>query len=102
MGCAVELVVNLMGCVFKRREFSMGWGLISDGVRFDFRWGVSEREEGFRWVVYDMGWGLHVGCKKLWLMNGDRDGDSLKVSYRGLDGDGGGDEEWGWRWYCHT
>ncbi|CAL8162593.1 unnamed protein product [Prunus armeniaca] len=24
MGCAVELFVNLMGCVCKRREFSMG------------------------------------------------------------------------------
>ncbi|CAL2258977.1 unnamed protein product [Prunus armeniaca] len=59
MGCAVEVVVNLMGCamecVCKMREFSMGWGLISDEVGFDFRWGVSEREGGFRWVVYDMG-----------------------------------------------
>ncbi|KAI5333780.1 hypothetical protein L3X38_023912 [Prunus dulcis] len=39
MGCAVEFVVNLMGCamgcVCKMREFSMGWGLISDGVGFD-------------------------------------------------------------------
>ncbi|CAL2246334.1 unnamed protein product [Prunus armeniaca] len=43
IGCAVELVINLIGCVYKRK-ISMGWSLISDGVGFDFRWGVSERE----------------------------------------------------------
>ncbi|CAL2227151.1 unnamed protein product [Prunus armeniaca] len=49
MGCAME-------CVCKRREFSVGCGWISDGVGFDFRWGVTEREGGFRWVVRE--WGL--------------------------------------------
>ncbi|VVA36028.1 PREDICTED: deoxyhypusine synthase [Prunus dulcis] len=42
-GCAVELVVSLMGCVCKRREFSMGWGLIWDEVGFDIRWVTGER-----------------------------------------------------------
>ncbi|CAL8174989.1 unnamed protein product [Prunus armeniaca] len=58
-GSAMEVVVNVigcaMGCVCKRREFSMGWGWISDGVRFDFRWGVAKREGGFRWVVREWG-----------------------------------------------
>ncbi|XP_016646970.1 PREDICTED: deoxyhypusine synthase-like [Prunus mume] len=49
-GSAMEVVVNVMGCVCKRRKFSMGWGWISDEVGFDFRWGVAEREGGFRWV----------------------------------------------------
>ncbi|CAL8115637.1 unnamed protein product [Prunus armeniaca] len=48
MGCA-------MGCVCKRREFSMGCGWISDRVGFDFRWGLSEREGGFWWVVREWG-----------------------------------------------
>lgn len=33
----------------------------------------------------------------VWEIVPDGDGDSLKVSYWGLDGDGGGDEERGWR-----
>ncbi|CAL2227669.1 unnamed protein product [Prunus armeniaca] len=41
-GSAMEVGVNgmgcAMGCVCKRREFSMGCGWISDGVGFDFRW----------------------------------------------------------------
>ncbi|CAL8137007.1 unnamed protein product [Prunus armeniaca] len=63
MGCVMEFVANMicyaMGCVCKKREFLMGWGLIWDEVGFDMRWGVFERKEGFRWVGYNMGWGLH-------------------------------------------
>ncbi|CAL8107897.1 unnamed protein product [Prunus armeniaca] len=59
-GSAMEVGVNrmrcAMGCVCKRREFSVGCGWILDGVGFDFRWGVAERKGGFRWVVRE--WGL--------------------------------------------
>ncbi|CAL2262737.1 unnamed protein product [Prunus armeniaca] len=43
LGCAMGLCKGMgsaTGCICKRNEFSMGWGLISDGVGFDFRWGV--------------------------------------------------------------
>ncbi|CAL2235682.1 unnamed protein product [Prunus armeniaca] len=66
MGC--DGSVSEMGSGFQR--WVVRWGLvvckdeerIFDGVGldikwggFDLRWGVSERKEGFRWVVYDMG-----------------------------------------------
>ncbi|CAL8162520.1 unnamed protein product [Prunus armeniaca] len=66
----MEMGLGLLGCAMgfgglQRRGFGgeQRWFCDGKGMSFSmvlrWRWGVSKREWGFRWVVYDMGWGLH-------------------------------------------